>query len=52
MYVFFLVLGFYMFWRSHHQGAYTKIPLKHTAISGCTITRLKQFIAPNHVVAK
>jgi len=35
MYVFFLVLDFYMFWRSHHlQGAYTKISFKHTAING------------------
>jgi hypothetical protein len=53
MYVFFLVLGLYIIWRSHHlQGAYTKISLKHAAFSGCTITRLKVFIATKHVAAK
>jgi hypothetical protein len=41
-----------MFWRSHHQGSYTKISLKHTAITGCTIIRLKLFIAPKLAVAK
>jgi len=33
IYVLFLLFGSYVFWHRHHpQGAYTNIPLKHTAI--------------------